>query len=130
MLREWRHLRLLKRGGRAHDATGTEGTAPGELAVLCPACPHPNINLPVDWKSVAKESEFVFILVLSPFGSGVDVHSGISTTRVLASMHVSVSNDDKYPATKGILSWALDSHMLFRGNHTINTFLTIPLKAM
>ena len=60
MLREWRHLRLLKRGGRAHDPTGVEGTAPGELAVLCPACPRPNINLPVDWKSVAKESEFVF----------------------------------------------------------------------
>lgn len=59
MVRMWRHLHLLKRGGRAHDPTGAQGTAPGELAVLCPACPHPNINLPPDWRSAPKESECV-----------------------------------------------------------------------
>lgn len=62
----WRHLRLLKRGGRAHDPTGVQGTASGELAVLCPACPHPNINLPSGWKLAAKSSECAFNFALQP----------------------------------------------------------------
>lgn len=59
MIRMWCHLRLLKRGERAHDPTGAQGTAPGELAVLCPACPYPNINLPADWKLATKNLEYV-----------------------------------------------------------------------
>ncbi|KAG5223526.1 CxC2 domain-containing protein [Salix suchowensis] len=51
MMREWRHLLLLKRGGRCNDPAGPSGTAPGELALKCPACPHPNINLPMDWET-------------------------------------------------------------------------------
>lgn len=50
MIREWRHIKLLKRSGRGHDVTGVKGTAQGECAVLCPACPHPGKNLPPDWK--------------------------------------------------------------------------------
>ncbi|KAK0458713.1 uncharacterized protein EV420DRAFT_1270106 [Desarmillaria tabescens] len=46
MLIQWCHLKLLKRGERVHDITGPEGTKPGELAVLCPSCPRPGINLP------------------------------------------------------------------------------------
>ena len=59
MIRMWRHLRLLKRGGRAHDLTGAQGTSSGELAVLCPACPYPNINLPTGWGSVAENVKYV-----------------------------------------------------------------------
>jgi hypothetical protein len=55
MLRMWRHLRLLKRGGRSYDPTGINGTPPGGLAVLCPACPIPSINLPPNWQSVGKD---------------------------------------------------------------------------
>ena len=61
MIRMWRHLRLLRRGGRAHDLSGAAGTAPGELAVLCPACPYPDINLPANWRSATKDSEFVLV---------------------------------------------------------------------
>jgi len=64
MLRMWRHLHLLKRGGRGHDPSGAAGTAPGELVVLCPACPYPEINLPDGWESVAKSSECVGTLSL------------------------------------------------------------------
>ncbi|KAF9487933.1 hypothetical protein BDN71DRAFT_1478250 [Pleurotus eryngii] len=46
MSREWRHLLQLKRSARGHHPDGAEGTQPGELAVLCPACPQPGINLP------------------------------------------------------------------------------------
>lgn len=52
MLREWRHLMMLKRAGRGHDPTGAAGTAEGELAVECPACPKPGVNLPDGWESV------------------------------------------------------------------------------
>jgi len=41
MLHQWRHLKMLKRAGRAHDPTGPAGTKQGELALLCPSCPYP-----------------------------------------------------------------------------------------
>ncbi|KAG6869652.1 hypothetical protein C0992_002451, partial [Termitomyces sp. T32_za158] len=51
MVREWRHLKLLKRSGCGHDTSGVKGTSPGECAILCPACPLPGINLPSGWES-------------------------------------------------------------------------------
>jgi hypothetical protein len=51
MVRQWRHLKMLKRAGRGHDPDGVTATRGGELAVLCPACPQPGKNLPVDWKN-------------------------------------------------------------------------------
>ncbi|KAF8867888.1 hypothetical protein BD779DRAFT_1482742, partial [Infundibulicybe gibba] len=50
MIRQWRHLKMLKRSGRGNDPTGSSGTQLGECAVLCPSCPHPNINLPMAGK--------------------------------------------------------------------------------
>jgi hypothetical protein len=50
MMRQWRHMVMLKRGGRGNDGERTVSeTKPGELAVECPACPRPGINLPDDW---------------------------------------------------------------------------------
>lgn len=37
---------MLKRGGRANDPSGIDGTKPGGLAVLCPACPNAEWNIP------------------------------------------------------------------------------------
>lgn len=51
MVREWRHLKMLKRAGRVHSSDGIEATKPGELALLCPACPQPDHNLPVGWET-------------------------------------------------------------------------------
>lgn len=47
-IRQWRNLKLLKRGGRANDPEGINATKPGQLAVLCPACPNPQWNIPED----------------------------------------------------------------------------------
>ena len=41
----------LKRAGRGQDPLGIESTAQGQLAVECPACPHPDRNLPDNWKN-------------------------------------------------------------------------------
>ncbi|KAF8215194.1 hypothetical protein K438DRAFT_1561909 [Mycena galopus ATCC 62051] len=49
-----------KRAGRAHHPTGIAGTSPGELAIPCRACPHPNINLPEGWEDAPPEVAYVF----------------------------------------------------------------------
>lgn len=53
-MRQFRHLKWCKRGGRGNDPSGIEGTKQGELAVICPACPVPGRNLPVDWATSLK----------------------------------------------------------------------------
>lgn len=62
-IRQWRHLKLLKRAGRGHAMTGIAGTAQGELVVACPACPHPNRNLPPDWEYISAEKRCAIYLM-------------------------------------------------------------------
>ncbi|KAJ7459117.1 hypothetical protein B0H11DRAFT_2160606 [Mycena galericulata] len=66
MMREWRHLVMLKRGGRGNDgARKVAETKPGELAVKCPACPEPGVNLPEGWESASGPQRFLYILFLA-----------------------------------------------------------------
>ncbi|KAF9035697.1 hypothetical protein BDZ89DRAFT_924767, partial [Hymenopellis radicata] len=53
-VRQFRHITMLKRAGRGHDPSGVDGTNLGELALQCPACPQPGINLPSNWKTSIK----------------------------------------------------------------------------
>lgn len=55
MVREWRHLKMLKRAGRAYDPDGVNATAPGELVFECRACPIPGVNLPTGWELTPPE---------------------------------------------------------------------------
>ncbi|KAF8888811.1 hypothetical protein BD779DRAFT_1611227 [Infundibulicybe gibba] len=64
MVREWRHLKMLKRAGRGHDPSGVTGTTEGELTLLCPACPHPGKNLPENWKECPPEDKWRHALFL------------------------------------------------------------------
>ena len=59
MIREWRHLKMLKRAGRAQDPTGAVGTACGELVVECPACPKPGVNIPEDFDAVEPDRRYI-----------------------------------------------------------------------
>jgi hypothetical protein len=59
MVRMWRNMKLLIRGGRAHDPTGVNGTREGELAVVCPACPIDGVNLPENWKDAPQDKQYV-----------------------------------------------------------------------
>src|SRR5882762_2223458 len=61
MVREWKHIKIVKRGGRAFDPGGICATAPGSLAIPCRACPLPNINLPRGWENVPPERAWVFL---------------------------------------------------------------------
>ncbi|KAF9555789.1 hypothetical protein CPC08DRAFT_779954 [Agrocybe pediades] len=59
---EWRLVRLLKRSGRGHSSSGVNGTAEGECAVICPACPYPGRNLPEDWKTRPEKEKWLYTL--------------------------------------------------------------------
>jgi hypothetical protein len=61
MVREWRHLKMLKRSGRGHDPAGVEATKEGQLAVLCPACPQPDKNLPRNWEDAGENAYVSFL---------------------------------------------------------------------
>ncbi|KAF7303422.1 CxC2 domain-containing protein [Mycena indigotica] len=63
--RQYRHLLLLKRKGRGHDRFGVMGTASGELAIRCPACPRPGINLPEGWENAPPEDRCLYIMFIA-----------------------------------------------------------------
>ncbi|KAJ7715473.1 hypothetical protein B0H16DRAFT_1805290 [Mycena metata] len=65
MVREYRHLQMCKRAGRAHNLAGLAGTVLGELAVVCRACPHPGINLPEGWEDAPPEIAWIYRLLVS-----------------------------------------------------------------
>ncbi|TFK59627.1 hypothetical protein BDN72DRAFT_780475, partial [Pluteus cervinus] len=65
MVREYRHIKTLKRAGRGHDERGIDGTKLGECAVLCPACPQPGRNLPPDWQTRPENEQWLYRLFLA-----------------------------------------------------------------
>ncbi|KAK7031679.1 CxC2 domain-containing protein [Favolaschia claudopus] len=65
MSRQFSFLQRLRRAGRGHDERGVAETRQGECAVLCWACPHDAINLPIGWREVAPEFQYLFILVVA-----------------------------------------------------------------
>ncbi|KAH8990628.1 hypothetical protein EDB86DRAFT_3080255 [Lactarius hatsudake] len=47
--RQWRDLKNRIQSGLGHQPDG-DSTIDGSMAIFCPACPHPGINLPENWK--------------------------------------------------------------------------------
>ncbi|THV01172.1 hypothetical protein K435DRAFT_818118 [Dendrothele bispora CBS 962.96] len=65
VVRQWRNLRMLRRGGRGNDGDwDISKTQAGELAVACIACPQPGINLPSDWHDTPAEIKFLYTMFL------------------------------------------------------------------
>ncbi|EIW81903.1 hypothetical protein CONPUDRAFT_54452, partial [Coniophora puteana RWD-64-598 SS2] len=65
MVRQWRHLKMLKRTGRGHVSEDLEETPEGACAVQCPACPHPEKNLPDGWQSAPPHKQWLYGLFLA-----------------------------------------------------------------
>ncbi|KAJ7740358.1 hypothetical protein B0H16DRAFT_1729058 [Mycena metata] len=65
MTREYRHLRQCLQAGRCHCGRGIAGTQPGELALLCPCCPQPGVNIPDDFDRAPVADQFLYILFLA-----------------------------------------------------------------
>ena len=53
MSRQWRDLLARKRFGFGHENGKTSGN--GDLALFCPTCPQPGVNLPPNWKDDTDE---------------------------------------------------------------------------
>ena len=49
---------MLKWSGCGHDPEGAAATLLGELLIECPACPHPDCNLPPNWDSGGPQSYY------------------------------------------------------------------------
>ncbi|TCD62334.1 hypothetical protein EIP91_007053 [Steccherinum ochraceum] len=62
--RIWRHLQNLKRAERIHDPAGVAATGTAALVVECPACPHPDRNLPEDWEKTSEDDIWIYFLFL------------------------------------------------------------------
>lgn len=58
MVRQYRHLKLMKRAGRGNVPNGVTTTRPGELAMRCLACPIPGLNLPDGWENAPPELRY------------------------------------------------------------------------
>ena len=126
-LHMWCHIRMTKHGGWLYDPTGIEGTSPGELAVLCPVCPIPFINLPPNWHSVGKDLKYVNPLCACSSSLMVFI-SGIYTTKHLASTPASGSRGGKFQAMRRIWSWVLDTRTLLHGIHIVTISITLPIR--
>ena len=102
MIRQWRHLKSLKRSGRGHDKTGASGTKNGELCIQCPACPRPSVNLPDNWEDMPDDMKYVLFSTTRP-------HSHVRFRRFLYTLVLAidanfrlrrraVSSDERDPA--------------------------------
>lgn len=49
----------MKRGGAGHTSLAVKDLDDGSLAVECPACPHPERNLPPEWENVDEDRAYV-----------------------------------------------------------------------
>ncbi|KAF7295904.1 hypothetical protein HMN09_01134400 [Mycena chlorophos] len=65
-MRIYRHVVLLKRRGRfGHTGSRVADTPIGGLALRCPACPRPGVNLPEGWENAAPEDRCLYIMFLA-----------------------------------------------------------------
>ncbi|KAI6024028.1 hypothetical protein BKA83DRAFT_106314 [Pisolithus microcarpus] len=65
MIHQFCHMKLFKRAGRASEWDGISTTKPGGLAVVCPACPQPGMNLPDNWKNAGPSKKFLYSLIIA-----------------------------------------------------------------
>lgn len=93
MVWECRHLKMLKRAGRAYDPTGVNATAPGELAIQCCACPIPGVNLSDDWEDTSLEKASVHLIIPLPVladSAQVEIHANTGHGHQLSSQEQAV----------------------------------------
>ncbi|PBK64790.1 hypothetical protein ARMSODRAFT_1022781 [Armillaria solidipes] len=65
MIREYRHIQMMKRFGRGHFDEGIKSTGQGELVLPCLGCPQPGINMEIEWVDEKEEDGYLNHPVLS-----------------------------------------------------------------
>ncbi|KAG6864254.1 hypothetical protein C0991_011049 [Blastosporella zonata] len=56
--RSWRWLKKVKWAGFPHTGKDFMEPGPGELAIFCPTCPQPGVNLPSNWEDDAESWKY------------------------------------------------------------------------
>ncbi len=64
MVHQFAHIKLMKHAGCRNVSNRIAMTVPGRLALMCPACLCPGINLPPDWESAPLEYKYGWNLTL------------------------------------------------------------------
>ncbi|KAH9008575.1 hypothetical protein EDB84DRAFT_1281054 [Lactarius hengduanensis] len=61
--RQWRDLKRRMESGLGHQPEG-ERPPDGAMAIFCPACPQPGINLPTDWKTLYPPDQLIRTFIM------------------------------------------------------------------
>ncbi|KAJ7016855.1 hypothetical protein C8F04DRAFT_1215328 [Mycena alexandri] len=70
IVRQYRMTQMMKRAARGHSPSGVAGTAQGELALKCRACPQDGRNLPdgwdhINWDEMPEDLRYKYFLFLA-----------------------------------------------------------------
>ncbi|KAH9162546.1 hypothetical protein EDB89DRAFT_1860727, partial [Lactarius sanguifluus] len=60
---QWHDLRSRMESGLGHQPEG-ERSPYGAMAIFCPACPQPGINLPKDWKTLYPPNQLIWTFIM------------------------------------------------------------------
>ncbi|KAF7308828.1 CxC2 domain-containing protein [Mycena kentingensis (nom. inval.)] len=58
-------MQLCTSWAASSNTAGAAATSPGELAIRCPACPRPGVNLPDDWQLAPPEDQCLYIVYIA-----------------------------------------------------------------
>ncbi|KAH9024354.1 hypothetical protein EDB85DRAFT_1870163 [Lactarius pseudohatsudake] len=119
--RQWRDLKSRMEQGLGHQS---EETAPdGSMAIFCPACPQPGINLPNDWKTRYEPNELIRTFIMDGNFSAEHMRhrSGEKDVALSAGMAF-MANPELY---KTHLRSGTEIVQVFRQPSTCNTYKAI-----
>ncbi|KAI9434164.1 hypothetical protein H4582DRAFT_1818929 [Lactarius indigo] len=96
--RQWRDLKARMESGLGHQSEG-ESCPDGAMAIFCPACPQPGINLPKDWKTLYPPDQLIRTFIMDGNFSAEHMRhrSGDKDVALSAGMAF-MANPDSYKA--------------------------------
>ena len=75
MSRVWRDIVARIRAGYGHNTEAV--VEPGALAIFCPACPQPGVNLPDNWREDERRLALISLVCLFADNSLVGCMAGV-----------------------------------------------------
>ncbi|KAH9013590.1 hypothetical protein EDB85DRAFT_1899632 [Lactarius pseudohatsudake] len=96
--RQWQDLKCRMESGLGHQPEG-ESPLDGAMAIFCPACPQPGINLPTDWKTLYPPDQLIQTFIMDGNFSAEHMRhrSGEKDVALSAGMAF-MANPDSYKA--------------------------------
>ncbi|KAF8259485.1 hypothetical protein EI94DRAFT_1615775, partial [Lactarius quietus] len=95
---QWRDLKNRLESGLGHPST-SDATPDGAMAIFCPACPQPGINLPKDWKMQYTLEQLIRTLIMDGNFSAEHMHHRSGEKEVSLSPGMAfMANPESYKA--------------------------------